>query len=339
MKRGILPVLVAVVLVGVLLTGGCVSAPRQTAGAEAGVYHVGILNGGQNFFTDTETGFKAKMTELGYVEGRNIIYDTQRMDFNLTGYRKAAQKFRDEKVDLIFVFPTEAARMVKAETGGTGIPVVFANCFTEDTGLVDSVRQPGGNNTGVRWGGPDLALERYGVMRELVPKASRMFMPYQRGIAITKSQTEAVHRKASADGIVLVDIPADNATELKARLEEKAASVDNRTDAILMIAEPLLVTPEGFAVVARFAADHRIPLGGAYISAGGFESLYGIATLSGPQGRQAAVLADKIFRGEPAGTIPVVTAENYFQLSYRAARNQGLNVSEVLLNRADQIIR
>jgi putative ABC transport system substrate-binding protein len=46
--------------------------------------------------------------------------------------------------------------MVKAETGGTGIPVVFANCFTEDTGLVDSVRQPGGNNTGVRWGGPDL---------------------------------------------------------------------------------------------------------------------------------------------------------------------------------------
>jgi len=257
----------------------------------------------------------------------------------MAAYRATLKKFRDDKVDLVLVFPTEASQEAKAAMKGTGIPVVFANVFTEDTGLIDSVRQPGGNITGVRWGGPDLVLQRYEIMRELVPGAKRMFLPYQRGYPITKSQLAALHTVASADGITLVEIPADNATELRAELEKHVPVLNSRTDGILAMAEPLCVTPDSFLVLATFSRDHNIPFGGAYVSMGGYEPVFGLTPRNIPQGRQAAILADKIFKGTPAGDIPVVTAENYFQLSYREAQRLGLNVSEGLLNRADEIIR
>jgi len=335
MKKGINLILIILFLAGLLFSAGCSSTARNTTQPEK-VYHVGILCG-LTFFADTETGFRQKMTELGYVEGKNIVYESYKMDYDPVAFKKILDKFRDEKVDLVFTFPTSSALLAKEELNGTGIPIVFANSFTDDMGLIDSVRQPGDNITGVRWGGPDIALERYTIMHELSPQTRRMFVMYQSGTAVVKSQIEALDRQAPADGITLVEIPADNATDLTKKLQDQ--TVNSSGDAILMIAEPLLVTPDGFTVAAKFAGNHHIPLGGAYMAAGGYESLYGVTPQSVPQGREAAVLADKILRGEPAGTIPVVTADNYFQLSYRAAQNQGLNVSPDLLNRADQIIR
>lgn len=338
MHRGHRWILFFAILAAVLATAGCSQTSPDAGERTDKVYHVGILCG-LNFFADTEAGFREKMTELGYIEGKNIVYDSYTPDYNPAIFKSILDEFKAEKVDLIFAFPTVAACMAKEETAGTGIPVVFANSFTEDTGLIDSVRHPGGDITGVRWGGPDLALERYQVMRELSPGTERMFVPYQKGVVTVRSQTEALHRRAFADGLMIVEIPVDNATDLAGKLQEQAATLDSSTDAILMISEPLLVTPDGFEVVAAFAESHRLPLGGAYMAAGRYETLYGINPESVPQGRQAAVLADKILRGTPAGEIPVVTAENHFQLSYRAIQELGLPISQGLLHSADEIIR
>ncbi|PKG33110.1 ABC transporter substrate binding protein, partial [Methanoregula sp.] len=153
------------------------------------------------------------------------------------------------------------------------------------------------------------------------------------------SQLVALRTAASSDGITLVEIPVDNATELAAELTKQAASITGKDTVILAIAEPLSVTPDSFLVVTEFAQAHNIPVGGAYMSLEGHESVYGLIPRSVPQGRQAAILADKIFRGTPAGEIPVVTAENYFQVNYRQAQQLGIPVSEGLLSRADEIIR
>lgn len=300
-------------------------------------YHVGILSG-LDFFADTADGFKEKMTELGYVEGENIVYDIQKTDFDMGAYNRILKKFVADKVDLIFVFPTEASQEAKAAAQGTGIPVVFANAFTEDTGLINSVREPGGNITGVRWVGPDLALKRFEIMLELVPNAKRMWIPYQKGYPIVKSQLEVLRPAFATAGLTLMELPADNATELDAELQEQATSFNNDTDVILLIAEPLGVTPEVFAVLGQFADEHKIPVGGAFISVGGYDSVFGLTPQNIPQGKQAAILADKIFKGVPAGTIPVVSADNFLQINYKAIQKLGLNASEGLLSRADQII-
>jgi putative ABC transport system substrate-binding protein len=166
-----------------------------------------------------------------------------------------------------------------------------------------------------------------------------MFVPYQKGYPIVKSQLEALRPVFASAGLTLIEIPADNATDLESQLNSYKGSLNSGTDVILMISEPLCVTPDNFVALGRFAEEHKIPYGGAYMVFGGYSSIFGITPRNVPQGKQAAVLVDKVLNGIPAGTIPVVSAEGYFQLNYTAAQNFGLTVSESLLARADEKIR
>jgi putative tryptophan/tyrosine transport system substrate-binding protein len=302
------------------------------------VYRVGILSG-LNYMADTADGFKTKMTELGYIEGRNIVYDHRKIDFDMVAYHSILKKFVADKVDLIFVFPTEASLEAKAAAKGTKTAVVFAVANIEDTGLVNSLREPGGNITGVRYPGPDLAIKRFEIMRELAPNAKRIWVPYQRGYPIVISQMKAIKPAAEAAGITLIEFPADNAAEVQAELSARDKSGDIGMDAILFIAEPLAVTPDIFQVIGRFAAEHKLPIGGAYMMVGGYGSIFGVNIETHATGKQAAVLADKILKGTPAGTIPVVSSESFFQINTGVARKLGVKVPEGLLSRANEVIR
>jgi putative ABC transport system substrate-binding protein len=316
----------------VLILSGC--------GAQAApkTYRVGVLSG-LNFVANITDGFKAEMTKLGYVEGQNIVYDVQKTDFDMAAYKRILQKFVADKVDLIVVFPTEATLEAKAATQGTDIPVVFTFALIEGMGIVDSVREPGGNITGVRYPGPDVAVKRFEVMRKLAPQAKRMLVPYQKGYPIVTPQLEALRPVAEAAGITLIEVPADNAAELEAELKALAQSAEFGVDGVLMIVEPLAVTPDAFAVMAKFAADHKVPIGGALISVGEYSSIFGINVDNIKVGEQTAPLADKIFKGIQAGTIPVVSAESFLQIDYKAAQKQGVTLPEGLLSQADEIIR
>lgn len=302
------------------------------------VYRVGILSG-LDYMAGAVDGFKAGMAELGYMEGRNIEYDLQSTNFDIATYQRILQQFIADKVDLIFVFPTEASIEAKTATQGTDIPVVFSIANIEDTGLVNSLREPGGNITGVRYPGPDIALKRFEIMLELVPEAQCMLVPYQRGYPIVASQLEILHPAAAAEGITLIEAPVDNVAELQAFLDQLAESADIGLDAILIIPEPLAVTSDAFLVMAKFAAEHQIPLGGAYAEVEGYKSIFGVNIDPIAVGTQAAFLADKIFRGTPAGTIPVVSAESYMTINYSAAQELGLTVPESLLAQANEVIR
>ncbi len=324
-------ILVWVVVVSLLLSG-CGSAQKPK------VYRVGVLSG-LDFVADITDGLKAKMTELGYIEGKNIVYDVQKTNFDMATYKSILKKFVADKVDVIFVFPTEASLEAKAATQGTNIPVVFSFALIEGMGLVNSVREPGGNITGVRYPGPDIAVKRFEIMRELAPQAKRMLIPYQKGYPIVVPQLEALRPAAAAAGVTLIELPADNAAELEAALQARAKSADIGLDAILFVAEPLAVTPDAFAVMGKFAYEHKVPIGGALMSAGSYGSVFGVNVENVAVGKLAAPLIDKIFKGIPAGTIPVVSAENYFQFNYKVAQELGLKVPEGLLGQANQVIR
>ncbi|MFA5356912.1 MAG: ABC transporter substrate binding protein [Candidatus Omnitrophota bacterium] len=114
---------------------GCSQKPR--------IYKVGILSGA-GAFSDIKDGFKAGMSELGYIEGKDIIYYVQDSEGDPAVERRALKKFVADKVGLIFVYPTEAALLAKAAVRGTKIPVVFAMGTIEGTGLIENVRYPGG---------------------------------------------------------------------------------------------------------------------------------------------------------------------------------------------------
>ena len=322
--------LVLIVLLLVALVGSCSKKSEK-------VYHIGILSG-FDFFYPIVDGFKDKMTRLGYIEGKNIAYEVEKSNVDVNKYRDICKKFVADKVDLILSFPTEASMEAKTIAQGAGIPLVFVNAFTENTNLINSVREPGGNITGVRWAGPDMALQRLEIMCELVPKAKHFFIPYIKNYPIVKSQVEALHKVSKTAGLVVTDIPANNATELDSVLK-KQTEMAGKPDAIITIAEPLCVTPELHMILAKFAEKYKIPLGGVYMPIPNYESLFGLTPQSIPQGNQAAFLADKILKGTPAGTIPVVSAECFLTINCKTAAKIGLAIDKGLLTRANEVIR
>lgn len=300
------------------------------------VFHVGILSG-LTYFADTAEGFKEKMKELGYVEGKNIVYDLQSTNFDVTAYKEILKKFIADKVDLIFVFPTEASQEAKAAARGTGVPVVFANANVDDTGLINSIREPGGNITGVRFPGPDIALKTFEVMCQLAPKARRILVPYQKNYPTVRVQLEAMRPFAKSIGVTLIEAPANNAKELKVFIESRDRLEDTGIDAILSIPEPLVVDPDAEKTLYEFANKHRLPSGGTK-SRNKINKVFTVTVDNFSTGKQAGLLADKIFTGFHAGTIPVVSSELYLRIYYAEGKKLGLNMSDTLLAGANEVI-
>jgi putative ABC transport system substrate-binding protein len=301
------------------------------------VYRVGILSG-LDFFAPTADGFKAKMTELGYIEGKNIVYDLQKTNFDEAVQEQIIKKFVADKVDLIFVFPTEASIQAKAIAEGSGIPVLFANASLEGNTLVESVGTPGGNITGVQFPTTDNALKRFEILRELLPDAKRVWVAYLNGYPVVEPELAALRPIAAAAGITFVEVPATSPADIQADLDARSGS-DIGMDAILIIPEPLTAGPDAFAVIGKFAAEHKVPVGGALLMNEDYSSIFGYTPDSVKVGEQAAVLADKIFKGTPAGTIPVASSDSYLTINYKMAQELGITVPDGLLNQASEVIR
>ncbi|MBN2422311.1 ABC transporter substrate-binding protein [Candidatus Woesearchaeota archaeon] len=310
---------------------GCAEKPQEK------IYRVGVLVS-VNELISIFDGFKEKMTELGYIEGENIVYELY-IAPNPVGNEQIIQKYVDEKVDLIFSFATEAAIEAKAVAEGTGVPVVFTCTFIEGTGLVNSVSSPGGDITGVRYPTTESATGRLEYLHEIAPNAKRIFVPYLNGYPTTSPQIEVLRTLASDLNLNLIEGPFATPQEVKAYLDERAASSDIGMDAILMMAEPFSVIPEVFNEVYKFADEHNLPVSSFMVFKEAYGPIIGFHPTNTNMGSMAAIQADKVLKGIPAGTLPVFTSDNDLNINYKLIQKMGLNVSEGLLARAYEIVR
>ncbi len=312
----------------ILLLGGC-------GGATPKVYHVGIL--GVPSFPDATTGFKAKMTELGYVEGKTIVYDAH--DYDPATAKGILQKFVADKVDLIFAYSTASALDAKAATQGTNIPVVFALATIENSSLVDSQRAPGGNISGARFPAPEITAKRFELLHEMLPQLKRLYVTYDPTYPTAPSVLAALRPDVAAAGVTLIEERISKAEDIAANLKAREASSDIGMDAILILPETLSQSAVGYGAISKFAAAHHIPVVGNIMSQvqQGALFFYAPAVIDG--GKEAAMVADKALRGTPAGTIPVATPNSQLVLNYKAAQELGITVPEGILRLASQIVR
>jgi putative tryptophan/tyrosine transport system substrate-binding protein len=340
-KKGIYAIFVVFVLVVIGAASYMVLGKNNPKKSQAPkVYEVGILNG-FNYVGKNADGFKAGMTELGYIEGKNINYYVQQTKPIQEEYVTAVKNFADKKVDLMFIFPTAAALEGKKVAMETGIPLVFANSNFEGVDLIKSIKEPGNNLTGVRYPGPDVALKRLEILMEILPNTKTILMPYDKTKPIVPSQLDILYEFAPKYKVELIEMPVATPKDLEDQLKA-FAKTGKKIDAIMTLVEIVSANPDYAAIWGKFADDNKIPTGGALLlKKDGFkyETLFGVDIDGFASGKRAATLADKILKGTPAGTISVESAEMFISINYKLAKEMGISLDESFLNTANEIIR
>jgi putative tryptophan/tyrosine transport system substrate-binding protein len=268
------------------------------------------------------------------VEGKNLFIDWRFAEYKLERLPALATELVNLKVDIIVTGGRGATRPAKNATAS--IPIVM----TQDTdpvadGFVTSLARPGANITGLSTLAPELSGKRLDILREIVPKLSRVAVF---GTTTNPSDLQAskeIARAAGAGGIKLqyLKVPAPKDIESAFR-----AATKERADAVLMLDR--VVFNSNRSRVVALAIKHRLPViysGSSYVTAGGLMS-YAPNILEND--RRAATYVDKILKGAKPADLPVEQPTRFeFVVNLKAAKQIGLTIPPNVLVRADRVIR
>jgi putative ABC transport system substrate-binding protein len=292
---------------------------------------IGIVNLASSMDTLIE-GYRTAIGELGYVEGQDVtyIYNGAVGDINLLDAE--VQKMVDAKVNLIVCVSTSAAQAAKRVTAGTNIPVLFfPSADPLGSGLVDDLRHPGGNITGIMSG--QSGSKELEWLQKIVPDIKRVYAPYNPDDTGPSNTMKIVSEDAKTLGIDLVTVETRTREEVLASLD----TMPDDIDAILVIADNLVAAQ--IADLVAFSLEQKLPLAanskvaveaGALMSFGGDQ-----IELS----RQAARLSQKILNGTLAGNLPVEMAVHYLTINMVTASAIGITIPDLALNTAKDVIR
>jgi putative tryptophan/tyrosine transport system substrate-binding protein len=325
---------ISIGIIGVLLCATALLFITQEKRGDT-VYRVGVLSA-LDYFLPIIDGFKEQMTALGYVEGENIVYDIQKAP-SPVGNHALAQKFVDDGVDLILVFPTEASLETKQVAEASGIPIISVGASVEGSGLIETVQNPGGNVTGVLYPIRQIAGKRLEILHQFAPRANRILVPHLKDYPTVPVGIDSVQGVATRLGLTLILKSFASPDELSAYLKQQSAR--REFDAVVLIPEPLSIVPAFVEQLYTFAYMHDIPIAGAEVLSSDRGPVFSLIPGSVEMGRLAAPLAEKIFKGIAPGSIPMITPELVFEINYKRATKIGLQIEESLLSTADRIVR
>jgi putative ABC transport system substrate-binding protein len=315
-----------------LLGGATVAWPIAARGQQAAVPVIGYLTNGAGLNANNVGAFGNGLSEMGFVEGRNVAFDI-RVTEQYDKFPALALELLDDRVAAIFAFSLTAAAAAKAATAT--IPIVFSGSGDPvRVKLVTSLNRPGGNVTGMTNLGVELGPKRLELMRELIPHADMIgVLTNPAGITSLGNMTDlrAAARSVGQEIIVL-----------------NASTVDEIDRAFATAAERrfggLLIDVSGFfigrrAQIVALAAHHAIPSCYSirdFVDAGGLMS-YGQNISESV--RQAGVYIGRVLKGAKPSDLPVVQSSKFeLVINRQAARMLGLAVPPSLLALADEVI-
>jgi len=302
-------------------------------------YHIDILSNNP-LFEKIIIGFKKQMSAFGYVEGIDIVYNIKDYNNYIDAMRNEdAIKPASKNVDLIFSLFTEATLVAKEATREMNIPLVFAYAGIEESRLVNSIREPGGRITGVRYPGPEQISKRLDILTQIAPNSRRVFIVYDRDYPNTGPALTMLRALSKTLAVTLVEAPVDDLEGMESALQACDQSTDPGMDAILLMPDAINHSVEGWKMIRDFGASHDLPIAGSFPYTVEQGALFGNADDLEKVGRLAAPLVHKILQGIPAGTIPVITPEQELFINVKRAHELGLEVPEGLLRQAEEILR
>jgi putative ABC transport system substrate-binding protein len=318
-------------------TLGTLAAPLAAEAQTAGkMYRMGYI---QTATPDEQApltkALDEGLRELGYVEGRNIVFERRFAWGKQERLPALAAELVRLNVDVIVTGGNPVIAAVKQAT--STIPVVMAASRDPvGTGFIASLARPGGNITGLTSdAGPEILGKRLELLKEAVPRASRVALlwnPLPPGAETFRKAVEGAARKL---GVSLQAVEVRGRDEFEGAF---AAMARERADAVVVQPDPVFFTAR--AQVVLLATKHRLPAvfhAREFVEIGGLMS-YGSSLAY--QFRRAAVYVDKILKGAKPGDLPVEQPTKFeLVINFKTAKALGLTIPQSILARADEVIQ
>jgi putative ABC transport system substrate-binding protein len=321
----------------ITLLGGMVAAwPLAARAQQLAMPVVGFLDPrSPEANADRVGAFRQGLKDAGYVEGENVAIDYRWAENQMDRLPALAAELVRRRVAVIAASGGPDTAFV-AKTSTTTIPIVFA--VGDDPvrlGLVASLARPGGNLTGINFFVSELAAKRLGLLRELLPAATRVAVLVNPAEAtLTESTLRDVEAAARVIGLQIQVLHASTSREIDTAF---ATITRERPDALFVGTDPFFVSRR--VQLAQMTTLHKVPAIYAlrqYAEAGGLMS-YG-ASLTDTY-RQMGAYAGRLLKGAKPADLPVVQATKFeLVVNHQTARMLGLTVPSSLLATADEVI-
>ena len=290
-------------------------------------YRVGFLT------VAPDESFQQSLRELGYVEGRDLILEMRDIEGRYELLEKMALDLVQLNVNVIVAsFP---AAVLSAKRATTTIPIVMVN--TPDPvqlGLVASLARPGGNITGLSTLTLDVSIMQLELLRETVPRLSRVALLWNRDNPWHTIAIKDVHARSASLGTQLQLFEASSPDSFEHAFRAMTAE---RAQAVLILADPLLFAHR--QRLSELALMHRLPAMGNVLGYAESGSLMSYWADRSELARRAASYVDRILNGAKPAELPIEQPTKFeFVINLKTAKKLGITVPQPVLLRADRLI-
>jgi putative ABC transport system substrate-binding protein len=295
---------------------------------------IGYLSSGQGSVSpERREAFRQGLRELGYVEGKNIVVEYQYAEGNSERLAALAAELV-LKVDLIVTSGPPGTRAAKKAT--TTVPIVMAHDPDPlGSGFIASLAHPGGNITGLSSLVAQLGGKRVELLRELIPKLSRVAVIGTSSNPSNVQMLKEIELAARPIGIRIQFVDVQDPKEIEGGFR---AATKAHAEALFVLGNPVLNAHR--TQVADLAVKSRLPAvyGQPDLMAAGGLMFYGASITE--MFRRAAIYVDKILKGANPSDLPVEQPTKFeLVVNLKTAKQIGLTIPPNVLARADRVIK
>lgn len=316
------------------LAGGFLAAPfaaeaqRSTKGAR-----IGVLSSQSRGDPPGSLALPAGLHELGYQEGRDVVIEWRGAAGHADRFPPLARELVRLDVDVIVATVDPAIQAARMAT--KTIPIIMVTPSDPvGLGFVRSLARPGGNVTGLTWQTREAVPKRLEILKETVPRLSKVAVLWDPTEPARRRQVEEAHGAAPKLGLQLHVVEVRSVVELEGAF---ASMVRAHASALLVEASTMLSNSR--AQVADLAAKNGLPTMGWYGGLVDAGFLMSYSPSAGDQYRRAAYFVARILRGAKPADLPVEQPTRFeLAINLKTAKALGLTIPPLLLQRADQVI-
>jgi len=321
-----------------VMAGGLLAAPLAAEGQPAGkIPRIGFLSPSSP--SDSRNllrlgALQEGLRELGYVEGQNLSIESRWAEGKYERLPGLAAELVRLKVDVIVTYAPPAIQAAKEATAT--IPIVMGGVIDPvATGFVASLARPGGNITGLSLMAPELVGKQLEILKEVVPKVTRVAVLGNPANAGTTPQLRHAQDAARTLRLQLQPLQARGANEIDSAF---AAMTEKGAGAVVVLVDAMFVDQR--TRIADLATRRHLPSVYGLIDFAEAGGLMFYGANDADRFRRAAYLVDKILKGAKPADLPIEQPTKFdLVINLKPAKALGLTIPQSLLQRAYEVIQ